>query len=52
MLDHDTVDESNLHRQVIHDESSVGMSKVESVVRAVSRCAAEGYVDSMLTHLI
>lgn len=30
LVDYDTVDDSNLHRQVIHGESSVGMLKVES----------------------
>jgi adenylyltransferase/sulfurtransferase len=30
LVDYDTVDDSNLHRQVIHGESSVGMLKVDS----------------------
>ncbi len=33
LVDYDTVDDSNLHRQVIHGESSVGMLKVESARR-------------------
>jgi molybdopterin/thiamine biosynthesis adenylyltransferase/rhodanese-related sulfurtransferase len=33
LIDYDTVDDSNLHRQVIHGESSVGMLKVESAKR-------------------
>lgn len=30
IVDHDTVERSNLHRQIIHTEASVGMAKVES----------------------
>lgn len=36
VVDHDTVDLSNLQRQVIHRTSSVGMSKVESARRALA----------------
>jgi adenylyltransferase/sulfurtransferase len=30
LVDADTVDESNLHRQVIHTEKTLGMPKVDS----------------------
>jgi adenylyltransferase/sulfurtransferase len=30
IVDHDTVDLSNLHRQVLHTEATVGMNKAES----------------------
>lgn len=30
LVDHDTVDRSNLHRQILHRDSSVGMPKVRS----------------------
>lgn len=30
LVDYDTVDESNLHRQVIHGQSTLGMSKLDS----------------------
>jgi adenylyltransferase/sulfurtransferase len=32
IIDHDTVEHSNLHRQIIHSTSKVGMSKVESAI--------------------
>jgi adenylyltransferase/sulfurtransferase len=32
VIDHDIVEESNLQRQVIHEESDLGMSKAESAV--------------------
>ena len=35
IMDDDVVEESNLQRQVIHTESSAGMSKVDSAARAV-----------------
>ena len=37
IVDADTVDLSNLHRQVLHDTASVGSPKVESASRAVAR---------------
>ncbi|RKP04711.1 hypothetical protein THASP1DRAFT_20824, partial [Thamnocephalis sphaerospora] len=37
VVDHDTVDASNLHRQVIHDETRVGMSKAQSAAASVTR---------------
>lgn len=36
VIDHDTVDLSNLQRQVIHRTSDVGVSKVESAQRALA----------------
>ena len=36
IIDHDTVDESNLQRQVIHTHAAIGHSKAESAARAVS----------------
>lgn len=36
VFDPDVVDESNLQRQILHTEQSVGRPKVESAVRAVS----------------
>lgn len=37
LLDHDVVEQSNLHRQVLHSEEASGNSKVESGLRAVKR---------------
>lgn len=35
IVDHDTVDISNLHRQVIHNEARQGMFKAESAALSV-----------------
>ncbi len=35
LIDHDRVDLTNLHRQPIHDMSSLGLTKVESAARAI-----------------
>ncbi|MDB4906980.1 MAG: molybdopterin biosynthesis protein MoeB [Gemmatimonadetes bacterium] len=35
LVDFDTVDTSNLHRQLLHDASSVGMLKTESAARRI-----------------
>ncbi|SCQ71697.1 Molybdenum cofactor biosynthesis protein moeB2 [Propionibacterium freudenreichii] len=37
LIDNDTVDVSNLHRQVIHSTASVGRPKVESAAEAIAR---------------
>ncbi|KAJ1893304.1 hypothetical protein LPJ66_005835, partial [Kickxella alabastrina] len=37
LTDHDTVDQSNLHRQVIHTEAACGMPKVVSALTGLSR---------------
>ena len=41
VIDHDTVDLSNLQRQVIHRTSDVGISKVESARRALAEINPE-----------
>ncbi|KAJ7184168.1 hypothetical protein C8R46DRAFT_1063123 [Mycena filopes] len=35
IIDHDVVELSNLQRQILHDESKVGMSKADSAARAL-----------------
>ncbi|OZJ05966.1 hypothetical protein BZG36_01257 [Bifiguratus adelaidae] len=37
IIDHDTVDTSNLHRQVIHTEDRVGVNKAESAKMAIKQ---------------
>ena len=37
LVDADTVDLSNLHRQIVHDETSVGRPKVESAAATLTR---------------
>ncbi len=35
LVDYDTVDETNLQRQIIHGQSSIGISKIESAARRI-----------------
>src|SRR5215470_10542576 len=35
LVDYDVVDESNLQRQVIHGQSTIGMSKIESAAKRI-----------------
>jgi len=37
IIDDDVVEESNLHRQVIHDETKVGVSKAVSAQQAINK---------------
>lgn len=37
IIDYDDVEISNLHRQLLHSEESVGISKVESAARSLTR---------------
>ncbi|KAJ2721977.1 hypothetical protein GGI07_003627 [Coemansia sp. Benny D115] len=46
LIDHDTVDYSNLHRQVIHTESSCGTSKVVSALTTLSRLSSLCDIDT------
>jgi molybdopterin/thiamine biosynthesis adenylyltransferase len=38
LVDGDVVEESNLHRQILHTTARVGMSKVESAMVALNSC--------------
>jgi adenylyltransferase/sulfurtransferase len=38
LVDGDVVEESNLHRQILHSTARVGMSKVESAMVALNSC--------------
>lgn len=42
LIDGDTVEESNLHRQVLHSTARVGMTKVESAMVALNSCVYTG----------
>jgi adenylyltransferase/sulfurtransferase len=37
IIDHDTVELSNLQRQILHNEQTVGMHKTESAAKAILR---------------
>jgi adenylyltransferase/sulfurtransferase len=38
LVDGDVVEESNLHRQILHSTARVGMTKVESAMVALTSC--------------
>lgn len=44
IVDHDTVELSNLHRQVLHTEASVELTKAESARRALLECAVAAHL--------
>mmetsp|Transcript_9777 Transcript_9777/g.26143 ORF Transcript_9777/g.26143 Transcript_9777/m.26143 type:complete len:438 (-) Transcript_9777:108-1421(-) len=47
IVDHDTVDVSNLHRQVLHDEALAGQPKVISAKAAALRMRSNAQIDAM-----
>lgn len=46
VVDYDTVEINNLHRQVLHKEKSIGMSKVESIRRSLKELNKQIIVDT------
>lgn len=38
LVDGDVVEESNLHRQILHSTARIGMTKVESAMVALKSC--------------
>ena len=51
IVDHDVVDRSNLQRQILHTESAVGKSKVESARRTLQNLNPDVKVIAFETHL-
>lgn len=50
IIDHDRVELSNLQRQILHNEGTVGMYKAESAALALRRCVTHPYISiPMLT---
>ncbi|KAJ7105747.1 hypothetical protein C8R43DRAFT_1140723 [Mycena crocata] len=47
IIDHDVVEVSNLQRQILHDESKVGMPKAESAARALKQMNSRLTVDAV-----
>lgn len=53
LVDHDNVDKSNLHRQIIHSENTLGKTKVESARLKCSQINSSLKIDTfnlLLTH--
>lgn len=51
LVDHDTVDVSNLQRQIIHDQDSVGRTKVESAAARIAALNPDTRVDRIAARL-
>lgn len=51
LVDGDTVDLSNLHRQIIHSSSTIGMNKVDSALHFLKRLNPHCRYDTYATHL-
>ena len=44
LIDGDVVEESNLHRQILHSTARVGMTKVQSAMIALNSLVSLGYL--------
>lgn len=51
LVDHDRVDVSNLQRQIIHDQTSIGDAKVESAARRIAALNPETRVETIASRL-
>ncbi|OMH80083.1 Adenylyltransferase and sulfurtransferase MOCS3 [Zancudomyces culisetae] len=51
VVDFDSVESSNLHRQIIHKENTAGLPKVESAKRAMNELNSRCEVETYNTHL-
>lgn len=51
IIDDDVVDETNLQRQIIHDEDGVGMPKVQSAARAVRALNSDVHISEVAVRL-
>ena len=51
IVDYDTVDLSNLHRQILHRESAVGTSKARSACRSIQSLNSTVKVRATNSHL-
>ncbi|KAJ7632268.1 hypothetical protein FB45DRAFT_912013 [Roridomyces roridus] len=52
IIDHDIVEISNLQRQILHDESKVGMPKAESAARALKQINSRLKIDAITQALL
>lgn len=51
LVDHDTVDVSNLQRQIIHDQASVGLAKVHSAAGRIASLNPDTRVETFVARL-
>lgn len=51
LVDHDTVDVSNLQRQIIHDQASVGQAKVDSAAGRIAALSPNTRVERIAARL-
>ena len=51
LVDHDTVDLSNLQRQIIHDQASVGLPKVDSAAARIASLNPDTRVETIAARL-
>ncbi len=51
LVDHDTVDVSNLQRQIIHDQASVGLAKVDSAAARIASLSPSTRVATIAARL-
>ncbi len=52
LLDEDRVERSNLHRQMLYEESDVGEHKVTAAARALARLAPGVHVEAVAEHVV
>jgi adenylyltransferase/sulfurtransferase len=50
LIDGDVVEESNLHRQILHSTPRVGMTKVDSARVALNSCVSRSLSSSYISH--
>ncbi|MXY58581.1 MAG: molybdopterin-synthase adenylyltransferase MoeB [Gammaproteobacteria bacterium] len=51
LVDHDTVDVSNLQRQIIHDQASVGVAKVDSAAARIASLSPATRLETIAARL-
>ncbi|MCY4057385.1 MAG: molybdopterin-synthase adenylyltransferase MoeB [Gammaproteobacteria bacterium] len=51
LVDHDTVDVSNLQRQIIHDQASIGLAKVDSAAARIASLNPDTRVETIMARL-
>jgi adenylyltransferase/sulfurtransferase len=52
IIDHDRVELSNLQRQILHTQETIGMFKAESAAMALKRCAIRAFSNVCVCKLL